>query len=56
MTPPVGIVNQTFVRQLVGTENPVGKTIRTEPEPDYPSALYEIVGVIADTKYGNLRD
>ena len=51
----VAIVNRTFVRQYLGGANPIGKTLRTEPEPDYPSATYEIVGVIADTRYSNLR-
>jgi ABC-type antimicrobial peptide transport system permease subunit len=35
--------------------NPIGKTLRTVQEPHYPSAVYEIVGVIGDTKYNDLR-
>ena len=55
-TPPVAIVNQAFVRELFGTENPQGKTFRTRPEPHYPETEYEIVGVVKDAKYGGLRD
>ena len=51
----VAVVNHTFVRRFLGGVNPIGKTLRTEPEPDYPSTVYEIVGVIPDTKYNNLR-
>jgi predicted permease len=51
----VAVVNETFVRQFLGRTNPIGKTLRTHPEPDYPSTVYEIVGVIPDTKYNDLR-
>ncbi len=53
---PVLIVNETFVRQFLGGGNPVGKTIRTNAEPNYPETQYEIVGMVKDTKYGGLRD
>jgi predicted permease len=55
-SPPVAIVNETFVRQYLGGGNPLGKTIRTNAEPHYPSTEYEIVGLVKDTKYGGLRD
>jgi predicted permease len=55
-SPPVAIVNETFVRQFFARANPLGKTIRTDPEPHYPETEYEIVGVSKDTKYGGLRD
>ncbi|HEY2547278.1 MAG TPA: ABC transporter permease [Candidatus Acidoferrum sp.] len=55
-SPPVAIVNETFVRQFFAGANPLGKTIRTDPEPHYPETEYEIVGVSKDTKYGGLRD
>jgi predicted permease len=54
-SPPVAIVNQTFVRDLLGGADPIGKMARTRAEPNYPSTLYEIVGVIPDTKYNDLR-
>jgi ABC-type antimicrobial peptide transport system permease subunit len=52
----VAVVNQTFVRQYLQGSNPMGKTLRTSPEPNYPATTYEIVGVIADTKYSGLRE
>ncbi len=55
-SPPVAIVNNTFVRQFLGGGNPLGKTIRTQDEPHYPETEYQIVGLVKDTKYGGLRD
>ena len=54
-SPPVAIVNQTFVRDFLGGADPIGQTVRSRAEPNYPSTLYEIVGVIPDTKYNDLR-
>jgi predicted permease len=51
----VAVVNQTFIRHFLGGANPIGQTLRTNPEPNYPSTVYEIVGVIPDTKYNDLR-
>ncbi|PYV24634.1 MAG: hypothetical protein DMG24_10920, partial [Acidobacteria bacterium] len=51
----VAVVNRTFVRQCLGGADPIGKTLRTKPEPNYPSTVYEIVGVIPDTQYNDLR-
>jgi predicted permease len=52
----VAIVNETFVRRYVRTQNPVGAWIRTIAEPGIPSEVYEIVGVARDTRYGSLRE
>jgi predicted permease len=51
----VALVNETFVRRYLSGTNPIGQTLRTSPEPDYPATVYEIVGVIPDTKYNDLR-
>jgi predicted permease len=55
-SPKVALVNETFVRQWLGEANPIGARVRTLAEPGYPEAIYEIVGVVKDTKYGNVRD
>jgi predicted permease len=54
-SPRIVVVNQTFIRQFVGGNNPLGRTLRTSPEPQYPETVYEIVGVIPDTKYNDIR-
>jgi predicted permease len=56
MSPHVAIINETFARQFLAGANPIGKTLRTRAEPDFPSAEYQIIGVVKDTKYANLRD
>jgi ABC-type antimicrobial peptide transport system permease subunit len=55
-SPPVLIVNETFVRQFLGPGSPLGRTVRSVAEPHYPETEYQIVGVVKDTKYGGLRD
>ncbi len=54
-SPKVAVVNEMFVRRLLNGADPIGMTLRTFAEPDYPSTVYEIVGVFGDTKYDNLR-
>ena len=51
----VAVVNQTFVRRFLGGADPIGQTLRTIREPNYPATVYEIVGVIPDTQYNDLR-
>jgi predicted permease len=55
-SPRVAIVSQAFARRFFSGRNPIGKIIRTLPEPGYPAASYEIVGVVKDTKYSSLRE
>jgi predicted permease len=51
----VAVVNEAFVRRFLGAAAPIGKTLQTSPEPQYPSTVYEIVGVIPDTAYNDVR-
>ena len=55
-SPRVAVVSETFVRKFLAAVHPIGKLIRTAPEPYYPAAAYEIVGVVRDTKYSGLRE
>jgi predicted permease len=49
-SPKVAIVNATFARYFFGTAPALGRRITTAGVP------YEIVGVVRDAKYRNLRD
>jgi predicted permease len=51
------IVNQAFVEKYCPRENPLGKHFGQGPgDADSPaSAGFEIIGVVRDTKYGDLR-
>jgi len=51
----VAIVNETFVRRFLPSTTPIGARIRTAGEPRYPSRTYDIIGVVSDTKYSDLR-
>jgi len=48
---PVAIVNQAFVRRFQ-----LQAWLQTEPEPAYPAVRYAVVGVVGDTKYGDVRE
>ena len=51
------IVDQAFVAKFLGKENPLGKRFgQSEASQDGPASPgYEIVGVVRDTKYNDLR-
>jgi putative ABC transport system permease protein len=51
----VMLVNESFVRSHLQGLNPVGTTLRTVAEPGFPATTYEIIGVVGDTKYADLR-
>ena len=55
-SPGVAVVNQKFVRMYLRNENPIGRTLRTVAEPNYPATSYQIIGVIPDTKYSSVRE
>jgi predicted permease len=54
--PNVAIVNELFARKFFGTANAVGRTFRREEEAGKPEPLYQIVGVVRNAKYYELRE
>jgi predicted permease len=54
--PNVAIVNESFARQVVNSANPVGQRFRVEATPTDPETVYEIVGLVKDTKYLQLSE
>jgi len=56
VAPPV-IVDQAFVAKYLGKDNPLGKRFGESAggEDGPASPGYEIIGVVRDTKYGDLR-
>jgi predicted permease len=52
----VALVNETFARRYLGSANPIGVSVRTVAEPRFPSTVYEVIGVVSDTKYSALRE
>ncbi|HEY3837229.1 MAG TPA: ABC transporter permease [Bryobacteraceae bacterium] len=55
------VVNQTFVQKFIGAEDPLGKQMKLsfletmKPHP-MPNAVFEIVGVVSDSKNQGLQD
>lgn len=56
-TPTPVVVNQAFVAKYLGMENPLGKQFgRADADSNGPASPgYEIVGVVRDSKYSDLR-
>ena len=52
----MAIVNETFVRKYLGGHDPLGQTFQIEEPPGKPRPQYQIVGVVKDTKYYDLRE
>ena len=52
----VAVVNETFARKLFNNANPVGRRFWIEATPSDPETAYEIVGLVRDTKYEDLRE
>jgi predicted permease len=50
-SPKVAIVNETMARQLFSGNNPLGRRFG-----DSASEVFEVAGVVKDTKYANLLD
>src|SRR5260370_22467812 len=55
-SPKVAVVNQVFARKFFGGKNPVGRTFRLEAEAGKPEQLFQIVGLVKNTKYYELRE
>lgn len=54
--PNVAIVNQEFARKVLHTENPVGRTFKIDVYKGEPQVEYQIVGMVRDSKYVDLRE
>ena len=52
----VAIVNDSFARRFFKGQNPIGQSFQIDEAPGVPQPLYEIVGVVQDTKYTDLRE
>jgi predicted permease len=55
-TPMSALVNESFARRYIPGSSPIGQTFRMEATPGNPDPLYHVVGLVKDTKYGDLRE
>jgi len=52
----VVLVNESFVRSHLRGQDPIGATLRTIAEPGFPETTYDVIGVVGDTRYADLRE
>jgi putative ABC transport system permease protein len=55
-SPTVAIVNQEFSRKFLGGANPIGKSFRVQTGPGEPERVYQIIGLVKNSKYVDLRE
>ncbi len=55
-SPRVAVVNQSFARALAHGANPLGMSFHTPVEPNHPEAVIQIIGLVKDSKYNDLRE
>ncbi|HEY3929750.1 MAG TPA: ABC transporter permease [Candidatus Koribacter sp.] len=53
---PVAIVNQKFAKKILGTDNPIGRSFKVDVYRGEKQPEYEVVGLVADTKFDDMRD
>jgi predicted permease len=54
--PKVAVVNEAFTKRFFDGKNPVGHTFRVEGDAGQPDRIYQIVGLVRNTKYYELRE
>ena len=55
-SPAVAVINETFARKLFKNEDPLGQTFKVDEGANKPESVYQVVGVVKDTKYRTLRE
>jgi putative ABC transport system permease protein len=55
-SPKTAIVNEAFALEFSTGPNPVGQRFWIEPTPTDPATLYEIVGLVRNSKYSRLDE
>lgn len=54
-SPPVAVVTETFAKKFMNGRNPVGMTFR-KAQQGKPDRIYQVIGLVKDTKYYELRE
>ena len=52
----VAIVNEAFAHEVLGSVNVIGKHFWMEATPYQPQTAYEVIGVVKNVKYHDLRE
>lgn len=52
----VAIINEEFAKKFFPDRNPIGHTFRLEADAGKPETVFQIVGIVRNTKYLDLRE
>jgi putative ABC transport system permease protein len=55
-SPPVLIVNEAFAKKYFPQQSPIGKTVKMSADVGEARPLYEIVGIMKNSKYSDVHD
>lgn len=55
-SPRVAIVNESFARTYFGPGSPLGHTFQIEGPKGQPEPLFQVVGMVENSKYSDLRE
>lgn len=55
-SPPVAVVTKSFSKKFLNGKNPVGMTFGKVQQGEKPDRVYQIVGLVEDSKYYALRE
>jgi predicted permease len=55
-SPRVAIVNESFAHAYFPNQDPLGQTFQVEDAPGVPRPFYQVIGLVKDTKYRDLRE
>ena len=55
-SPKVAVINQRFAEKILNTQNAVGMTFQTHSFEDRPALTFQVIGMVKNAKYGDVRD
>jgi putative ABC transport system permease protein len=55
-SPQVAVVTETFARRYLGGASPIGRTFGVAQQSGKPNLEYQVVGLVKDMKYTDLRE
>jgi predicted permease len=55
-SPKVAIVTEALVKEIFGGKEALGRSLRVDGEAGKPDPIYQIVGIVRNTKYYELRE
>jgi len=54
--PLAAVVSQRFAVEMTGGASPIGETFTIEGDKETPDRVFQVVGIVGDTRYGKLNE